>query len=428
MRAAFYECDITPPLGGYLRGQGVPHFALDVQDRLYAKAIVVEDEGRYAAIVCADCISLPEDIHDFVVARVGEYTPIPAESICVCCNHTHWGAPVLGDAVGDADKNYTDVFYRLVADAIILAYKRLEDVTVTFGVGKAEGLSFSRNHVLKDGKVMTWGQRREDLAGCFGTSDPDVGVMTFYRGNEPIGALINFACHQATLPSAPDAAVYTGDFSSVLSKELKEKYGNGFVSLFLQGACGDLNHIDPFFMGRYDGEHYRAMGRRLAEETIRTAEAARPLPGYGVAACKERFSLPTREINEEIFRKSAKQYLEGNNSVMRLNNLVQYYANPKPPYAEFILQTLRIGGICIYIMPGEPYVRFQLDLKERNAYGGCMVVELSNGTSGYIATPDCWGPNCDIFEASFAPETYLAPEAGDRMVERLLEMADKLEK
>ena len=51
MRAAFYECDITPPLGGYMWGHYRDLRAYDVYDRLYAKALVVEDCGEYAAIV-----------------------------------------------------------------------------------------------------------------------------------------------------------------------------------------------------------------------------------------------------------------------------------------------------------------------------------------------------------------------------------------
>lgn len=427
MRAAFYECDITPPLGCYLFGQGVPLYATDVQDRLYAKALVVEDEGKYAAIVCADVTCQNDELHDFVTARVQEYTGIPGENVCVCVNHTHWGAPVKGDSIGERDEAYVDVFNRLVADAVILAYKRLEDASATFGVGKLEGISFNRNHILKDGRVITWGQRRDDLEGFFGTKDDDVCVMTFYAGEKPLGAIVNFSCHQACLPSAPAFSAYTGDFSSILSKELKKIYGEDFVSVFVTGPQGDINHIDPFLKTKYDGEHYRIMGRKLAAEAQKTIADAKPIRGRGVEARKETIALPRRPLNEEIFRKCAEQYLNGYNSVLRLNNLVTYYAKPKSEQVDLTLQVLRIGGVHIYTMPGEPYSRFGLDVKAGDASEGCMVIALANGHTGYIPTPDCWAPNCDIYEASFSEGTYLIPEAGDRMVERLLEMAEKLD-
>lgn len=423
MRAAFYECDITPPLGCYLSGQGANLYAADVQDRLYAKAIVVEDEGRYAAIVCVDTISISKEDRRIVTDRIFEYTGIPRECVCLTSDHTHWGAPVREDA---KDPTYYDVFCRLTADAVILAYKRLEDASATFGVGKVDDISFNRNHVLTSGRVMTWGQRRDDLAGYFGPIDPDVGVMTFYCDGKPIGAIVNFACHQATLPSAPDFAAYTGDFSSILSKELKKVYGEDFVSLFLLGACGDVNHIDPYRKTKYDGEHYRKMGERLAKEALKTMDEAKPVEG-ALAVRAEQISLPTRQLDEETFKTAMMEYANGYESALRLGGLLDYYRNPKPPVMEFLLQTIRIGTVCIYTVPGEIYAKFALDIKAKDKHQGCMVVEQCNGRAGYVPTPDCWAPNCDVYEASYSGCSFLAPEAGDMMVERLLEMAKTLE-
>ena len=47
MRASFYECDVTPPLGGFLWGHYREIYAQEVHNRLYAKAVVVEDQGAY---------------------------------------------------------------------------------------------------------------------------------------------------------------------------------------------------------------------------------------------------------------------------------------------------------------------------------------------------------------------------------------------
>ena len=50
MKAAFYECDVTPPLGGYMIGYYSERLAGDVAERLYAKAVVVEDGGNIVDI------------------------------------------------------------------------------------------------------------------------------------------------------------------------------------------------------------------------------------------------------------------------------------------------------------------------------------------------------------------------------------------
>ena len=127
MRAAFYECDVTPPLGGFISGHYKRIFAQNVHDRLYAKAVVVEDAGEVVAILTVDTCALPEEMHDIVTQRIFEHTGITPDRVCITSNHTHSGAPVLGTSVVgcSADATYKDVFYRLCADAVTLAYKRL---------------------------------------------------------------------------------------------------------------------------------------------------------------------------------------------------------------------------------------------------------------------------------------------------------------
>ena len=83
MRAAFYESDVTPPLGGYMWGHYREKRAAEVHERLTAKAVVVEDAGEVAAIVVIDSCAIPEAMRDIVTARIEEYTGIPAERVCL---------------------------------------------------------------------------------------------------------------------------------------------------------------------------------------------------------------------------------------------------------------------------------------------------------------------------------------------------------
>ena len=64
MRAAFYECDVTPPLGGYMSGHYRKDLAEDVIDKLYAKALVVESDGELVAIVTVDTLIVPEEMRE----------------------------------------------------------------------------------------------------------------------------------------------------------------------------------------------------------------------------------------------------------------------------------------------------------------------------------------------------------------------------
>ena len=74
MRVAFYECDITPPLGGNMPGGFRENRAMDVFEQLYAKAVVIEDGGKYAAIVSMDICGVGAEFHDVITKRVEEYS------------------------------------------------------------------------------------------------------------------------------------------------------------------------------------------------------------------------------------------------------------------------------------------------------------------------------------------------------------------
>ena len=70
MRAAFYEKDITPPLGCYLAGYYINHTAEDVLDPLYVRTAVLESDGTVAAFIDIDSCELPDDLHDAVTGRI----------------------------------------------------------------------------------------------------------------------------------------------------------------------------------------------------------------------------------------------------------------------------------------------------------------------------------------------------------------------
>lgn len=420
MRAAFYECDITPPLGCFLWGHYKPIYGTDVQDRLYAKAVVTEHEGSVAAMVVVDSCSLPPEMHDAVTKRIFEYTGIPAERVCLSSNHTHWGASISNSPeIGcNADAAYKDVCFRLTADAVILAYKRLQDATATYGVSELEGYSFNRDYVLEDNSAITFGKTSLRVERMLAGIDPSVSVLTFYHEEKPMGAIINFALHQCC---CGEITAYTGDYSSILSKELKKKYGEDFVSVFALGCCGDINHINSDRVTKPTLDTYREIGRALAEKTEEAMANAKPV-GEGVDVVKERIRIETRQITLEDAKKEIAHLLETQRSLMRLRNLVYYQAVNTATYKDLWLQAFKIGNVCIYAMPGEVFVNHGLRLKKESPYENCFVVENCNDYCGYIPTKEAFTEGYDLYEPSLCYHSCLVPEAGDLIVDRLLEM------
>jgi hypothetical protein len=54
------------------------------------------------------------------------------------------------------------------------------------------------------------------------------------------------------------------------------------------------------------------------------------------------------------------------------------------------------------------------------------VVSNSNSYGGYIPTPEAFAEGSDLYEISLCEGSRHAPEAGDMMVTRLLEMSNEL--
>ena len=425
MRAAFYECDITPPLGGYMWGHYHDVRAYDVHDRLYAKAVVVEDHGELAAIVVVDTCALPEEMHEIVTKRIYEYTGIAPERVCIASNHSHSGASVGTDPATEsyADATYKDVFFRLCADAVTLAYKRLQNVELKYCETEVHDISFNRNFVLKNGTYVTHGRGREDAVRALDGIDPAVPVILFEQAGKPVGAIINFACHQCCLENLYNG--YSGDYASILAKRLKVQYGNDFVSVFLLGACGDINHVNPDANVEIPPLWYQHMGNVLADAVIDAVKTAEPMAG-GIKMLSSTVEIQRRLADPEQVRKTVLKWLSNSASFMRARNLLHYEASNTKTSTELIVQGICIGDVCITTLPGEVYTAIGQGIKKESPFKRNMVVENCNKYCGYIPTKEAFAECSDLYEISLCFHSCHVPEAGEILQNEAIKIANKL--
>lgn len=422
MRASFYEKDITPPLGCYLAGYYINHVAEDVLDTLHVRAAVLESGGVAAVILSIDSCELPDDLHDAVTKRIFDYTGIPAEQVLVSVNHTHKGIPITDSPELDAyaDAAFKDVVYRLIADCAILAYRRLAGVEAYFGRGTAEGISFNRNFITEDGTYVTFGGT-PDLRPLAGV-DTDVPVILVKdTDGRPRGAVVSFACHQDCLP----VSHYTGDYSHALANELKKTYGPDFVTVFLPGACGDINHIDPA-QSEMPFDTYRHIGQVLADAVRIACEAAEPL-GDTVRVVKRQIPVKRRLLTKaQTAAEMARFAEEGRLTAIR--NLAHYQACVKSPDTDVYVQGIRIGDAMLYAYPGEVFVNFGLDLKRRSPFTKSIVATLCNTGCGYILTREGLSEQSRLYEKALCLGACLDENAGYDITDELLKIAEELKK
>lgn len=437
IKCGFYEREITPPLGCHIPGYFNLRQGSNVKDRLYARAMVIQGSTNTLAVVSAEGCTLPPEmsLRDIIAKRVKEYTNIPEENIIFAFTHTHTGIPVYkydGDenAVSNQE-GYWEVTSKLIADCIILAYYRLEDSSVYFGKGEVKGISFCRNFIMKNTTPSTNPTRTSpDIVEPAAEIEYELPVLFIKNScGAPIGALISFACH----PDCVDGTEYSGDYISEMAKQLKKVYGEDFVSVFLLGACGNINHIDV--SRKSDApDHFRMMGRVVAGEVVKTAAKAAPVELEDIDIKYELFELGRREISEEAIA-NAKHITEtikmipgikiaADNTDPDQYNLVMAQKlleviETTPERLSVILQAIKIGDVKLYTMPSEIFNDFGQMIKKGADTEKCIVATMCNISYGYVPTENLIYDT--IYEAR-PGSNRLEIKAGEKMAKKLLEM------
>ena len=321
-----------------------------------------------------------------------------------------------------ADTAYKDVFFRLAADAVILAYKRLgdEEVTVKFGKAKVPGLTFNRTAILEDGSIVTHVRGRSDVKKALGGTDQEISTISFEKEGKLIGAIINFALHQDCAGGGKIG--YTGDFSSVIAKSLKEYYGNDFVSLFVLGACGDINHVNPDMNVVYPKNGYQLIGKKLADAAYEIMGDAKQTYG-GVSIVTERIQIKRRIADAEFMNQKLGEMAK---KPLRLRNFLFYHASNEAEYSELYIQAIKIGDVCVYALPGELFVQIGLDIKANSPFTNSIVVENCNSYCGYVPTKEGFAEKSILYEASLCYHSNLIPEACDILTKKALEIGNRI--
>lgn len=426
MKVGFYESDVTPPLGGIMPGYFSARRAITVHDRLYSKACVIEAGGTFSVIISIDTCFVPSKLHDIVTQRIYEYTHISPDCVSITANHTHLGAPISEYALRccPADETYTDVFYRLVADSAILAYQNLDDAEIFFGTSVVDGISFCRNYIMKDGTYITSTSDYDNISQPLATPDNQLTALFVERDGKKIGAIINYPLHQDTVH--PAVLGYSGDYSSVIAKNLKERYGADFVSVFGIGTCGDVNHMDAAKKGeKYESYYYRKIGAILTDGVLEACKNAVPVTG-ALSSAKDIISVKRRKLTFGQFKDEILSRFEIEEHAMNVGNITAYYMADMPEFNELYIHVIAIGDLSVYLLPGELFTCYGLRIKAESPFKYNMVIENSNSDAGYIPSLKAFDKCSRLYETSPAATSNLISEAGNMITDKALEMANGL--
>ena len=409
LRAGSASANITPPLGTRIPGGFRPRYAENVDDELFAKAVVIDNGTTRIAIVTCDLIAIPEKVADAAKARIADRCDIPAAHVMVNATHTHT-AVAIADLLGvDADPSYTEWVSLKIADAVELAVWRLKPARVGFASVNEERITFNRRWHMKDGTVrFNPGIENPDLVEPTGTIDPELTMMFVEATDDgtPISAVANFSLHYiGTDNSNALSADYFGHFDRLMRHYL----GDTCISLLWNAASGQINNTD--FSGRTKwtaSGHQQAvkMANVLAGHFIVEMQLMEMHETLDLSGDLATLTFQRKEITAEDL-KVAEQVLsvpQGTYDAYETgpfswvvgqpipHALVDVYAHEcqrlakLPTQMTAPVQVIRLGEAAIVALPGEVFVETGMNIKSKSGAKPTFLVSLANGYIGYICT------------------------------------------
>jgi neutral ceramidase len=427
---------ITPPLGTPLAGYYEHRESTAVHDDLHAKAIVIERDGVKAAMVVCDLLTLPRSVVEDARKLIAADPGIPADRVMISATHTHTGPIVRGSSGEDplkGDNADTTVSYsgslpELIAKSVRDANAKLTPAVASAAVGQEEHVSFNRRFFMRDGTVgwnpMKLSPKVDRPAGPI---DPDVPVVYFASidGERPLATHVSFAMHLDTVAGLEISADYPATIASVL-RRIK---GPEMITIFATGACGDLNHLNNKSSEKQRGhDEATRIGTVLAGEVVKTYARLKPIADGPVRAQSAPVSLPLMELKPGEFEKAREFVLNPGKAKKSFLGPVWAYKvldvaarQGKPLNVE--VQVISLGDVAWVSVPGEYFAELGMEIKKRSPFRQTIIVELANGSIGYIPTKRAFA------EGNYEPTTArCAPGSGEILVETAVNLLNELHK
>ena len=400
MKAGFAKTDITPRVGVELAGFGpfINRRSIAVRDKLWARAMVIEQNDKILALISCDLSCVPRTVTERVRQLVTASVKLPPEAVMVHCIHTHSG-PKVGTfrGWGQADDPYCEILPQRIADAAIKAAGRLQEAAFFHAEVPCEGIGLNREYdidappldeVLKE----SWQPAKPEL------TDTTCHVARFESRGRITGFFSYFGCHPVVCCAATH--YIHGDYCGVATNMLEREYP-GSVGLFLQGAEGDVNSC---VVHKQEQESLLALdviASRYARSVRRGLTEAKPVKVDSLAYVSQEIAFSRkppeiRRLRELLAEQEAILHFPGASDEDEKVRMATVYAlcfrqwiadfeagKTTAPLTE--IQGFRVGHILFLASPFEVFQAIKNDVKERTGSPTTLVMSITNDTMGYAA-------------------------------------------
>jgi hypothetical protein len=382
LQAGAAKVDITPapdaalPMSGYAgRTEGFK----GIHDHIYARAIVLGDGSKQAAIVAWELIGVPTALWEELSRRISKEMGIEPAYLLLAAVHDH-SAPAPSGMYGNASPKsvaYTRQLQDATVEAIRQAKANMQPAKLGIGTGKAYINMNRREYSPERG---WWLGYNPD-----GPSDKTLTVIRVEAlSGKPIAFFINYPVHVVVM--GPENYQISGDLAGATSRYVENHFRGkreeaprsdaGFairlrpaetsddvVAVWTSGAAGDQN---PISVARgSDFTMVDALGKMLGEEAVRVSEGIHTTTKAHIRGGQDVVSCPGRKV--EAGPRPRKEYKWEDSDPVKIR-----------------LGLLMINDIAFAGVSGEVLTMINEHLKKESPFTRTVMVTNANGSSGYI--------------------------------------------
>ena len=386
---------------------------------------------------------------------IREETGIPADNVMISATHTHTGPTVLGNsAAGDlaaGDNNlsreYAEQLPKSIARAVSQANRRLTPARIAYGCASEPHVSFIRRFWMKDGTVG-WnpGKLNPNILRPIGSVDPQVNVVyaetpdtrprptqdqvapdgshrNQASDSKPLLTYVNFAMH----PDTTGGMLVSADYPATLARRLADYKGPEMLTMFANGACGNIAHLNVNWAGGQTGpQEAGRLGTILAAAVLKAYTDLKNVEDVTLRVRRETVELPLTTFTEEELR-TAREIIARHDArtplleTAKANRVLNVAArNGKP--IDVDVQVIALGRDIAWVaLPGELFVELGLSVKAGSPFRQTNIVELANGGFFYIPNRSAYAEG--QYEVVVSP---CAEGAGETLVATSLRLLAEL--
>ena len=460
----------SPKFGLRLYGEPIQGYESD----LTATALVLANSDTKVAIIALDLIVFFNPLSNQVRDEVAEILGIPRSHVMINISHVHSSPVQLSyRATTPESRRFAEIYEKELRSnilaAVVEANQDLQPERIGAGKGETK-VGIYRRETGPDGHDVLGEVPERDI-------DHSVGVVRIDDlDGQPVAILFSYGCHPVSV--GPRCFLGSSDFPGAAREIIEQVLGG--KSLFLQGCGGNVN---PKWGIGYEVDcRYpkNRLGMMLAGEVLKVAadihthvrlgERVRlgnipnilfhrwvPVDDAGSTVLvaeeelvKLRFvELPPLEEAQALFDRWSQQKREKLASgaqdweIRLANEYEEAYRHTldairdMDPTIDLVVQALRIGDVILVGMNVEAFTETGLKIKSRSPFKNTIPLGWTNTNIAYLPQKEDYPEGGfklgevyhvpDLLVQAYQLPTALQPEAEQIVVEKVIELIERLE-